>query len=260
MKKVPITDFRYGEQQAALDEIAAKLGVVAFRPDYHRAMGDKNTVLFYLKEDDAHNRKVDQQPTHYSRGEAEDLMKGYRGIEISPEYIYRDYFWCFENSDANGLGDFGFANRGKIDLRGPNWRERLEGHIRIALTRKLRTMYVRGTGGWLELREADDTLNDLNQDIIKAYRMAYGTAFLGSFNFYDEKRKRISAGQESVYEEYTGQPVYTFGADFVVPEADEELESLIRSWNSDELPKSGKEVDKISDRIDRLGGEHLIWT
>ena len=83
MKIVTQDDIRYTEQTEALNEIAAKLGVVAYRPDYHGSRGDKNTVMFYTPEDEEHNRVVDRQPTHYSRGEAADLRK--RGSSEIPE-------------------------------------------------------------------------------------------------------------------------------------------------------------------------------
>lgn len=35
-------DVRYIQQTDALNKIAAKLGVVAYRPDYHGTQGDKN--------------------------------------------------------------------------------------------------------------------------------------------------------------------------------------------------------------------------
>ena len=90
MKLVTATDVRYTQQQKTLDEIADKLGVVAYRPNYHWAEGDKNTVLLYLKEDEAHNRKVDRQPVRYSRSEAKD-----RGLDVNSECVYRDHFWAF---------------------------------------------------------------------------------------------------------------------------------------------------------------------
>ena len=46
VKIVTQDDIRYTEQTEALNEIAAKLGVVAYRPDYHGSRGDKNTVRF----------------------------------------------------------------------------------------------------------------------------------------------------------------------------------------------------------------------
>lgn len=53
--------YQYSLQQDALDAIAAKVGVVAFRPNYHGGEGDKNTVLFYTKEDALYNLEVDRQ-------------------------------------------------------------------------------------------------------------------------------------------------------------------------------------------------------
>lgn len=104
-------NIRYKEQQAALNQIASELGVVAYRPDYHGKVRDKNTVLFYTKEDEAHNRKVDLEPTHYTQSEAHDRMK-YQKVKIPEQYIWRDPFWSFENSDANGVLSYEFANFG----------------------------------------------------------------------------------------------------------------------------------------------------
>lgn len=110
MKLVTAADVWYTQQQKTLDEIAEKLGVVAYRPSYHGAERDKNTVLFYLKEDEEHNREVDRQPVRYSRSEAKD-----RGVNVNSECVYRDHFWSFENSDANGQLDMGWATTGKIE-------------------------------------------------------------------------------------------------------------------------------------------------
>ena len=85
MKLVTAADVWYTQQQKTLDEIAEKLGVVAYRPSYHGAERDKNTVLFYLKEDEEHNREVDRQPVRYSRSEAKD-----RGVNVNSECVYRD--------------------------------------------------------------------------------------------------------------------------------------------------------------------------
>lgn len=250
-------DPRYLAQQEAIKEIAFRLGVVAYRPDYHGALSDKNTVLFYLKEDEIHNRKVDRKPMHYTRSEAADLKK-YEGIEVPPEYVYRDHFWSFENSDRNGLRDLSCANYGRVDLSGTNWEEVLEGHIRLALIRKIQAGYIASTGGYLALREADETYNDMNRKAIKAFKMAHGSEFFGSINFYDEKRRKVIAGEESIYEEYTGQQVFNFHCDFAVPCKDEKLENLIRQWNRGK-PSTVVSVNKIIERIERLGGIHFIW-
>lgn len=259
MKSYPVSDYRYREQQQFLNDLAVRIGFVTFRPEYHAAPRDCNTVLLYTMEDAKHNREVDREPTSYSRSEAHDRMK-YGGIQISEKYIYRDYFFAFENTDRNGHYDLDFANFGRLDLRGRDWRERLEGAILLAMARKKQNDYIRGTGGYGSLREADETYNDLNRELIRCFLMRYGKAYMGNVNFYDDKRKKIAKGEASVYEEYTGQMVYNFGCSFVVPTQDEELEKLIRDWNSDDrLPKDPEAVKKITTRVDRLGGIHLIW-
>ena len=250
-------DPRYTEQQEFLDEVAKELGVVAYRPDYHADKRDCNTVLFYTKPDAEWNQMVDLKETRYTMAEAEDLNHRWNGVEIPADCVYRNYFWSFENTDVNGYEDYQFANRGRIDLRGRDWKERLEGHIWLALARKNIREHVRSAGGWFGIREADDELNDMNRDIICALRDAYGQAYMGNINYYDEQRKRIVEGKESVFEEYTGQTVYTATVDFVVPVADEKLEELIREWNRKYGPGL---VDKIVSRVERIGGELLIWS
>lgn len=111
------TNLRYRRQQETLDEIARELGVVAFRPDYHGKDGDKNTVLFYTKEADAHNKNVDHVVAMtgcrtYSKAEARDLP-----YSIPKDLIYADYFFAFENSDAVNMLSYDFVNHGALDLR-----------------------------------------------------------------------------------------------------------------------------------------------
>lgn len=255
MRYVTVEDTEYTQQQMMLDEIAQKLGVVAYRPDYHGRDRDKNTVLFYLKEDEKHNRMVDRQPFRYTRSEAKD-----RKMDVNGDCVYRDHFWSFENSDANGQLDMGWANNGKLNLRCRDWKTKLEGSIMFAFAKKMQLNYVRSTGGYLELREADDTYNDWNREQLRALKMMHGRLFLGSINFYDGKRKSVVAGKESVYEELLDQPVYNFGCDFAVPAPDKELEELIRAWNRDErLRKKLVDVEAMTDRVEKLGGINLIW-
>ena len=250
--------YRYREQQQAIDEIAEKRGVVVFRPDYHGKQSDLNTVLFYLPEDAAHNRAVDKEIFRYSNGDAQDLMRTQKR-EIPQKFIYRDPLWSFENSDANGRGSYDFANFGKVDLLGLQWKERLEGHIRFALIKKRQLQYVAEAGGWLALTEADDTQNDFNRSLIDAMKMAYGTAFVGNINIYND-RLEIAEGKKSVYTEYIGQKVYNSECSFCLPAADKELEQMIRNWNfggqSSDKPVT---ADAIIGRIGKVGGIDLIW-
>lgn len=259
MSSYPITDYRYREQQEFLNHLAVRYGFVTYRPDYHAEPRDANTVLFYTLEDEKHNREVDRQPTKYSRSEAADRKK-YSGILIDEKYVYKDAFFSFQNTDVNGHYNTEYANNGSIDLRGSDWRNRLEGAIMLAFTRRKQNEHLMATGGVWEPREADSTYNDYNREIIKFFRMQYGKAYLGSINFYDEKRKLVAKGEASVYEEYTGQQVYNFSCCFVVPTEDKELQMLIRDWNGPgQLQKGVDDVKKITDRVDKLGGHHLIW-
>lgn len=119
------TDYRYVEQQRELNDIATKYGLVAFRPDYHAADRDCNTVLIYTIDDFAHNHRVDQESyaqwTTYTASEAKRTP-----FHIDDKYIYRDYIFSFENTDRNGLFDMGYANRGKVNLLHYKWKEELE--------------------------------------------------------------------------------------------------------------------------------------
>ena len=254
MKLVTAADVWYTQQQKTLDEIAEKLGVVAYRPSYHGAERDKNTVLFYLKEDEEHNREVDRQPVRYSRSEAKD-----RGVNVNSECVYRDHFWSFENSDANGQLDMGWANNGKLNLRSLDWKTKLEGSITFAFARKMQFNYVRSTGGYLELREADNTYNDWNREQLRALKMMHGRLFLGSINFHGDQRKKVVAGKEGIYEELLDQMVYNFGCDFAVPVPDKELGDLIRAWNGDQIAhfqqgsnECRQSVDLFQQRPDQL--------
>lgn len=127
----------YRMQMQVLSRIAQELGVVLYKPDYHRKSGDKNTVLFYTKDDSRHNHQVDREPTHYSASEAKDLARRL-GHPVDDRYVYRDYFWWFENSDQNGQFNYEFANYGAIDLRDTShWYETLYPVIRDALQTRL---------------------------------------------------------------------------------------------------------------------------
>lgn len=243
MKLVTVEDVRYTQQQKAIDEIANRLGIVAFRPKYHGKEGDKNTVLFYTKADNAKCRELDGA-----------------GVPCDAPGYPRQ-FWSFENSDQNGRFDYGAANNGKLDLRTLKWKERLEGHIRFALARKRQIEYIRAIGGVLELGEADDVQNDMNREMLAAMKMMYGRLYLGSVNCHDDKKRRkIANGSEPVYEELHDQQIYNFYCDFAVPTKDEELESLLRAWSGmSSIPKMA-DADAITSRVREIGGINLIWT
>ena len=184
----------------------------------------------------------------------------YGKVNIPDRYIWRDPFWSFENSDVNGMLDYSFANYGKLDLRTNRWVDVLEGHVRLALAKKLQYLHIAGSGGYLALREADAVNDDLNREEIAAMRQIYGIVYLVDVNYYGEKRARILAGEESIFEEVTDGPVYNFAGTFCVPKKDPELEWMILAWNGDDrLPKKGTDVNKMQARVAAIGGINLVW-
>ena len=248
--------YQYQEQQHFLNELASKLHVVAFRPEYHGKENDANTVLFYLKADAEHNEMVDKQDTQYSRTFAQLY-------HIQDErYIYRDHFWSFQNTDCNGRLDYGYANNGSLQLSTTKLKERLEGALRLALARKKQNEYTAASGGCCGLLEADDTNNDLNLEIIQAYKMCHEHCFIGMVNICDPKKREAlqrDAGKADVLEEYVGQPVYNFCCDFIIPERDEKLEKMIVEWNRPGTTGLRVQIDQIMDRITTLHGIHFLW-
>ncbi len=172
---------------------------------------------------------------------------------------YWNTLWGLENGNTDGSLDMKYASSGKLHLRGPNWKEQLEGHIRLTLAKKLQHKYIRASGGWFEIKESDNTNNDFNREVITAMKQIHGQVYLGNVNYYDERREKICAGTESVYEEYTGQQIFNFHCSFAVPEKDALLEAMIREWNGETGSLQIKSAEQIIERISELGGEHFIW-
>lgn len=215
-----------------------------FRPSYHAQTGDCNTVLFYFKEDDDYNNSVDRDNPGLSL-ETKNLM-------------YRRYFFSFDNTDCNGRFTHDFANHGKVDLRPLAWEPILRGAFELAYYNAVQNRYLASSGGVLELREGDDTYNNLNRIIIQAFWKMNGKAFIGNINYYDEDREKVVAYEKSVFTAYNGEKVLNFGAAFIIPEADDTLDEMIRRWNT-----SGEQtvanIEAIVKRIEWLGGKNLIW-
>ena len=242
-------NFRYRDQQAFITKVAKSIGCTAFRPNYHGLERDGNTVLLYLPEDEEHNRMVDQQPTQYS---SRDEAKMYGCFD--ERYIYRPYFWSFENTDVNGQLSLEWANHGTIDMRyGTGWQERIEGAIKLAYYNKMQIKYVASRGGWLGVKEADDTFNDLNLKRLEAFTKKNGRCLYGSINGWKPN--------DPVFTEYkVGEKLNCFACDFAVAKEDAELREMIEAWRGDQkLPKSGKNVEQITDRVEKIGGELFTW-
>ena len=121
--------------------------------------------------------------------------------------------------------------------------------------------HIRAVGGILNLPEADEILNDLNREKLKALKELHGHLYLGRINIHDTaKRLRIVEGTEDVYEEMLDQPLYNFCCDFAVPVKDKTLSDLIRAWNARFTIPCMKDAQKITERVDQLVGMNLIWT
>lgn len=99
--------YTINEQQEFLDALADEYGVVAYRPSYFGKDHDGYTVLFYSKEDEEFNEKVDKEGGNN----------------------YRTQFWSFDNTDHNGFVSPRFANYGSIFLGSLYWKEEVEEHF-----------------------------------------------------------------------------------------------------------------------------------
>lgn len=121
---------------------------------------------------------------------------------------------------------------------------------------KRQLAYLASCGGSLGVREADQRYNDLNREIIEAYRQEHDSAYIGKVNIYDVPKEKILSGEYSVLQEYSGQTVYNFGCSFIVPCKDETLEQLILAWTRN--AESGV-VEKIMKRIEEIGGQSFVW-
>lgn len=105
--------------------------------------------------------------------------------------------------------------------------------------------------------ECDEQLNSASQDTVARYRQQYGTVWLGQINPYSDERKANPLW------EYKGEGVHNFGASFVVPAYEAELERLLLERLA--APYTGMaddkvRIDAIFDRIEALGGTHLHWS
>lgn len=102
----------------------------------------------------------------------------------------------------------------------------------------------------------ENSLNDHQRDLIAACALEWGEAWLGRINLYADTR------QLPILWKWDGGLVYNFGASFVIPRHDAELERLIRE--RDEADYTGTagdmpRIEAIFERINALGGHTLIW-
>ncbi len=105
--------------------------------------------------------------------------------------------------------------------------------------------------------ESDSALNDASRAVITAmHERKGGPVYLGLIN------SRESAG-EQIMREHDGGMVYNFEADFVLPNEDERVYTLI--FERLKGPYKGMRDDSarvkaIHDAIEKAGGELLFWS
>ena len=126
-----------------------------------------------------------------------------------------------------------------------------------ALVRKQRR-YVVSCGGYENIKEADDIYNDLNREIIKAYKVEHGNAVLGSYLYYGDEAERIRDGKESPYTEYKDQSIANFSCDFILPKEDPYVTEIIRLWNSARIYR-GMLHSELVERVEAAGGMMIVW-
>lgn len=95
--------------------------------------------------------------------------------------------------------------------------------------------------------EADAGVNGASRSIVAAMAEEHGEAWLALVN---------PRGKETSVWRWDGGMVYNFGADMVFPKDDEELRSLLTSFQ--ESP-SVASIAAIHNRLDAIGGKLLLW-
>ena len=116
---------------------------------------------------------------------------------------------------------------------------------------------IRTAWDLFELPEADGEWNDEQRAIITTMRDAHGEAWLGVIN--------VDRGSEDepVIWQWDGGLVYNFGAAFVMPAFDDDLDALIRE-RAKAAYTDGKadiaRIDAIMTRVRQCQGRFLVWT
>jgi len=133
-----------------------------------------------------------------------------------------------------------------------------EARKKVEEIKKKQNEYVARCGGIDGIFEADDTYNDFNCKLIAAFAEVRFESFIGKINHYED-RADIHIGTKSVYEPYTGQHIYNFGCDFIVPFDDMQLAAMIREWNTPGKMPELKLAEQMYRRVEQLGGINFLW-
>ena len=141
-----------------------------------------------------------------------------------------------------------------------------------AATRRLTTCFfesIRHSGGY-HPEEADSQLNDANRDVIQAMAAEHGgECWLGRVNLEqglpedDDDDQHEPFHTEVAIWRWSGKPVYNFGASFVLPRHDAELERLIRDRDAADYTTADADYERVSaihERVAEADGVLLHWS
>lgn len=106
--------------------------------------------------------------------------------------------------------------------------------------------------------EADGDLNDASRAVVGAMRKTHGQAWLGIVNRY-----RDDGDKPWIWQYDPAEGLYNFGASFVLPAYDAELERLLRERHEAEytdVGADGRRIQAIHLRIEAVGGVSLCWS
>jgi hypothetical protein len=128
---------------------------------------------------------------------------------------------------------------------------------------------IRRSGG-CHPDEADPELNDANGPVIQAMAAEHdGECWLGRVNLHHGLPEDDDDDQHEPYHadvalwRWSGKPVYNFGASFVLPRYDAELERLILDRDAANYTTTAADYERVTaihERIVAVGGVLLHWS
>ena len=137
-------------------------------------------------------------------------------------------------------------------------------------TRRLTTCLFEsiGRGGGFHPEEADPVLNEASREVIRAMATANGgECWLGRVNLYkgrpEEHCQHEPLHWATPLWKWTEKPVCNFGASFVLPHYDADLERLIRERYIAPYTTTHTDCERVTvihERLDAVGGVHLHWS
>jgi len=122
------------------------------------------------------------------------------------------------------------------------------------LNKRENALYAYWSG---QIPEANNELNNLQREKINVVYSEHNLAYIGKINFHGNERESLLL--ENVFKTYTGEKVYNFEADYVIPINDPAIAKMIVEWNSSP-PTSTNLIEQITNRIEELGGANLTWS